>query len=244
MSRGRPALMLARHDAACAWPDLCRNGTYLYLFGTLQAMDRRATSAAGVLFSRTQQRLLRALFAGVAPEGMPYAELLRVTSAGAGGIHRELKQFVSAGLVREKQVGGRRFYFANEAHPVYGELRSLAQKLLGIPVMLREALEPCADGIEEAFIYGSIARGSEDAESDIDVMVVGTCDLAELLGSLQSLEPVLRRHVSVRFYDPSEYHELLRSDPFVKKVAAGPRIPLIETQARRKESMPSRKRKP
>jgi uncharacterized protein len=207
-------------------------------------MDRRGTSAAEVLFSRTQQRLLRALFAGGTTEGMTYAELLRVTSAGAGGIHRELKQFASAGLVREKQVGGRRFYFANEVHPVYGELRSLAQKLLGIPALMREALEPFADRIEAAFIYGSIARGSEDAESDIDVMVVGTCDLVKLLGSLQSLEPVLRRHVSVRFYDPSEYRELLRSDPFVKKVAAGPRIPLIEPRAQRKEPAPPRKRKP
>ncbi len=191
----------------------------------------KRTSAAEVLFSKTQQRVLRALFSGIAPDGMPYAELLRVTAAGSGGIHRELKQFLSAGLVREKRVGGRRFYAPNEAHPVYDELRSLARKLLGIPAMLRQALEPFENEIESAFIYGSIARNTEDAESDIDVVVVGTCDLARLLGAMQALEPVLRRHVSVRFYEPREYRELLRSDPFLGRVAAGAKIPLIEKAA-------------
>jgi hypothetical protein len=64
-------------------------------------------SAVEVLFSKTQQRLLRALFSGMAPsEGMPYAELLRVTSAGAGGIHRELKQFLSAGPSAKSELAG------------------------------------------------------------------------------------------------------------------------------------------
>jgi predicted nucleotidyltransferase len=199
------------------------------------------TSAAEVLFSKTQQRLLRALFSGIAPEGMPYAELLRVTSAGSGGIHRELKQFLSAGLVREKRVGGRRFYLPNEAHPIYGELRSLAQKLLGIPAMIRQALEPFEAKIEAAFIYGSIARNADDAESDIDVMVVGTCDFSKLLASMQALEPVLRRHVSVRFYEPGEYQELLRSDPFLRRVAASARIPLIEKAIQPRKPLAARK---
>lgn len=190
------------------------------------------TSAAEVLFSKTQQRLLRALFSGIAPEGMPYAELLRVTSAGSGGIHRELQQFLSAGLVREKRVGGRRFYLPNEAHPVHEELRSLARKLLGIPAMIQRELESFKDTIETAFIYGSIAKGVDNAESDIDVMIVGRCELVKLLGAMQALEPVLRRHISVRFYDPGEYRKLLRSDPFLGRVAAGPRIALFEEHVR------------
>ena len=100
-------------------------------------------SAAEVLFSKTQQRLLRALFAlPPNPTGVSYSDLLRMTSAGAGGIHRELQQFVRAGLVRERLVGSRRIYFPNEAHPIYAELRDIARKLLGIPALVKEALEP------------------------------------------------------------------------------------------------------
>lgn len=183
--------------------------------------------AANVLFSTNQQRMLRALFSDLAPpEGYAYAELLRLTGAGAGGLHRELKQFEVAGLVRHQLIGARRFYSANPGHPVHEELRSIARKLLGIPSVLTEALGPLRENIEEAFIYGSIAKQTETAQSDIDVIVVGDCDYARLLGALQPLDAKLRRHVSVRLYAPDEYRKLLRSDSFLKKVDAGPKVPI------------------
>jgi hypothetical protein len=91
------------------------------------------SSTADVLFSKTQQRLLAALFSETAPEGLSYAELLRRTAGGAGAIHRELQQFVAAGLVVEKRIAGRRLFRANPGHAVYGELSSLAKKLLETP---------------------------------------------------------------------------------------------------------------
>ena len=108
----------------------------------------------------------------------------------------------------------------------------MARKLLGIPSVLSEALSPLRDDIESAFIYGSIAKQTETAESDIDVIVVGDCDYGKLLGALQPLDSHLRRHVSVRLYAPDEYHRLVRSDSFLKKVDEGPKIPLIENPAR------------
>ncbi len=196
-------------------------------------MSTSSSGAANVLFSTNQQRMLRALFSDIAPpEGFPYAGLLRLTNAGAGGLHRELKQFQAAGLVSEHLIGGRRFYVANPEHPIHAELRSIARKLLGIPSVLSEALSPLRDGIETAFIYGSIAKQTETAESDIDVIVVGDCDYAKLLGALQPLDAHLLRHVSVRLYAPDEYHRLVRSDSFLKKVDEGPKILLIENPAR------------
>ena len=159
---------------------------------------------------------------------MSYSELLRMTSAGAGGIHRELQQFVRAGLVRARPVGGRRFYFPNEAHTIYEELRDIARKLLGIPALVKEALEPFSTQIERAFIYGSVARNAEDAESDIDVMVIGTPPMEKVLGALQELEPALRRHISARFYEPVEFHKLGASNAFLRRVREGATIELIE----------------
>ena len=197
-------------------------------------MDAPTSHAAAVLFSTNQQRMLRAFFSDLAPpDGYPYAELLRLTGAGAGGLHRELKQFEAAGLVRHRLIGGRRFYSANPEHPIHDELRSIARKLMGIPSVLSEALGPLREDIEEAFIYGSIARQTETAESDVDVIVVGDCDYAKLLGALQPLDALLRRHVSVRLYAPDEYRKLVRSDAFLKKVAAGPKFPLVEKPGKR-----------
>jgi hypothetical protein len=86
-----------------------------------------------VLFSKTQQRLLAVLFVDSASSGFSYAELLRRTRGGAGAIHRELRQFVDAGLLTLRDAGGHRLYAANTADPLYPELRSLAQKLVNSP---------------------------------------------------------------------------------------------------------------
>ena len=191
-------------------------------------MNAMGSQAANVLLSTNQQRMLRALFSDITPpEGFAYAGLLRLTNAGAGGLHRELKQFQAAGLVREQRIGGHRHYVANSEHPIYEELRSIARKLLGIPSVVSEALGPLRDDIESAFIYGSIAKHTETAESDIDVIVVGDCDYGKLLGALQPLEAQLRRHVSVRLYAPSEFRRLVRGDSFLKKVNEGPKIALM-----------------
>lgn len=191
-------------------------------------MSTTGSQAANVLFSTNQQRMLRALFSDIAPpEGFAYSGLLRLTNAGAGGLHRELKQFQAAGLVREQRIGGHRHYVANPDHPLHEELRSIARKLLGIPSLVSEALAPLKADIESAFIYGSIARQAETAESDVDVIVVGVCDYAKLLGALQPLEVQLGRHVSVRLYAPGEFRRLVRSDSFLKKVNEGPKIALM-----------------
>lgn len=189
-------------------------------------------SARDVLFSKTQQRLLGALFSGAAPEGLSYAELLRRTAGGAGAIHRELRQFISAGLLKEKRVGGHRLFIPNPDHPVYEDLCAVARKLLGAPSILRDALLPFEAEIEQAYIFGSMARRTESAESDIDVLAVGTCDYGSLLGVLQRLEATLGRHISIRFYEPDEYRKLVREDHFVRAVVAGPKLWIFEPKTK------------
>ncbi len=193
---------------------------------------REALSARDVLFSKTQQRLLGALFSGAAPEGLSYAELLRRTAGGAGAIHRELRQFASAGLLSEKRIGGHRLFVPNAEHPVYADLCSVARKLFGAPAALRDALMPFETEIEQAYIFGSMAKRTESAESDIDVLVVGTCAYGALLGALQPLEATLGRHVSIRFYAPDEYRKLVRDDHFVRSVHAGPKVWIFEPKAK------------
>lgn len=106
-------------------------------------------SAVDVLFSRTHQRLLAALFSDAALEGLSYAELLRRTAGGSGAVHRELAKFVAAGLVREKRVAGRRLFSADRGHPAYRELASLARKLLERPEV-RTALPRPRDKLDAA----------------------------------------------------------------------------------------------
>lgn len=189
-------------------------------------------SARDVLFSKTQQRLLGALFSGAAPDGLSYAELLRRTAGGAGAIHRELRQFLSAGLLKEKRIGGHRLFVPNPDHPVYEDLCSVARKLLGAPAVLRDALEPLKAEIEQAYIFGSMATNSEGADSDVDVLAVGTCDYGALLGVLQPVEETLGRHISIRLYEPNEYRKLVREDHFVRSAYAGSKLWIFKSKAK------------
>jgi hypothetical protein len=104
----------------------------MYQFGTMPRMD-----AADVLFSKTAQRLIAALFAPGGQEGLNYAEILRRTSGGAGAIHRELKKFLAAGLILDNRSAGQRVFVANRRHSLYAQLSAIARKLAAQPKMAR-----------------------------------------------------------------------------------------------------------
>ncbi len=52
------------------------------------------------------------------------------------------------------------------------ELHGLIAKTSGLVAPLRAALAPLADRIRAAFDYGAIAKGTDTAASDIDLMVI------------------------------------------------------------------------
>jgi hypothetical protein len=90
--------------------------------------------------------------------------------------------------------GNQKFYQANERAPVYAELVGLVRKTVGIAGPLQAALAPLAHRIAAAFVYGSVAKGSDHAASDIDLMVIAD-DLVSFLGVM---EPLGFRHIGAR----------------------------------------------
>jgi hypothetical protein len=149
--------------------------------------------AGEVLFSRTQRRVLAALFGGPQPRRLSYAELLRHTGGGAGAIHRELMQFLAAGLVVEKRVDGRRVFASNATHPVYRDLRALAQKLLAGPIGRKPAAarprarlgRRTARGLARKYVWWKPAdeAGRDQERLVAQVMNLGTYDDIQLVAA-------------------------------------------------------------
>ena len=132
-------------------------------------MGMMKCSVADALFSGLQQRLLAVLFGQ--PDRSFYGnELLRLTGTGRGALQRELEKLVSADLVTVTPIGNQKHYQANAAAPIFAELRGIVMKTLGLADVLRTALNAVADRIELAFVFGSVARGTDTATSDIDLM--------------------------------------------------------------------------
>jgi predicted nucleotidyltransferase len=185
-------------------------------------------SIAEALFSDSQSRVFQWLF-GQPQRSYHLNELRRLTGLGSASLQRELNKLAEAGLVRSERVGNLRRFQANAQSPVYGELVALIRKTLGVEPMLREALVPLAPKLDAAFIYGSVAKGTDTAKSDIDVMLVGkNLLLSRVLGLLVPLESQLGRKINPTCLTPTEFRRRrAERDSFVNRVLAQPTLPLM-----------------
>jgi len=184
-------------------------------------------SIVTALFSDSQSRVFRWLF-GQPERAFHLSELRRLTGLGSASLQRELNRLSDAGLVRSDRVGNLRRFQANANSPVYAELVALTRKTLGIQPMLREALLPLATDLQAAWIYGSVAKQTDTAQSDIDVMLVGkNLLLGKVLELLVPLEAQLGRKINPTCFTPAEFkRRRAQPDSFVNRVLAQPILPL------------------
>jgi len=140
-----------------------------------------------------------------------------------------MNKLAEAGLVRSERVGNLRKFQANPDSPVYGELIALARKTLGVQPLLQEALAPIASKLEVAFIYGSVAKQTDTAKSDIDVILVGkNLLLTKVLELLMPLEAQLGRKISPTCLTPAGFkRRRAERDSSVNRVLSQPTLPLV-----------------
>lgn len=170
-----------------------------------------STGLADALFPSTKQRVLRLLFGQ--PERSFYAkELIGLMRSGSGAVQCELATLTASGLVTVKTIGNQKHYQANPASPIFAELQAIVRKAIGLAESIRNALTCVASRIEAAFVYGSIAKGTDTARSDIDLMLLSdTLSYGGIFAALEGTNDVPGRPVNPTI--------LTRSD-FVKRIAA------------------------
>ena len=84
------------------------------------------------------------------------------------------------------------------------------------------------DGVGAALIYGSVARNTEDATSDVDLLVIGDVAPADLDAALTSAEQLLERDVNATILTAAEWRDRVdRRQAFVADVLNGPKIFLV-----------------
>ncbi len=199
-------------------------------------INRSATSAtssrhaglADALFTQTQQRVLGWVF-GQPQRTFTVSELIASTGAGSGAVQRELAKLVASGLLTVKPVGNQKHYQANPAAPIHDELVAIVQKTFGLAEPLREALSPLADRIDAAFLYGSVAKGTDTASSDIDLMVISdTIGYADVVLALDEIGRWLGRAINPSIYSRVELGKRVKDEnAFVTRVLQQPKLWLI-----------------
>ena len=184
-------------------------------------------SSVDFFFTPTLQRVLAATLTHP-DQSFTLQELLRQANSGRGSAQKQIDRLVDAGvLVEEARRGRQRSIRANTEFFLYPELKSIALKTFGLIEPVREALKVYAGRIQEAFIFGSMAKGTDTGKSDIDIMIVGTVDMLEMFEVAGQLQQKLGRAVQFNVYEPLEWRDLVENDPVVSQIVNGPKLQVI-----------------
>jgi DNA-binding transcriptional ArsR family regulator len=166
-----------------------------------------------VLFPRVRAQVLRLLFADASRE-LHLRDLTRQTGLGLATVQGELAKLSSADLLTNRRDGNRRYYRANDRHPVFTDLQHLVLKTSGLREVLVAALGE-VKGIEVAFVFGSLASGAGKAASDLDLMVIGNAGLRALSPAIRRATDELGREINPVTMTTGEFRMRRTKDPFL-----------------------------
>lgn len=192
---------------------------------TTRETDYPSLGIAQSLFSEVQLKVLALLF-GQPDRQFQMSELISLANSGVGAVHRIIKRLVGSGLVNEETIGRTRFYRANAHSPVFHEICGLVIKTVALTIPLQSALAPHMESIYAAFIYGSVAGGTDHAASDIDIMIIGEgLSYTEILNAAQPVEAETGRTISVKILTLEEWKKKVKvRNPFLVRVLDQPKI--------------------
>jgi predicted nucleotidyltransferase len=187
-----------------------------------------ASNLADALFSRTQQRLFVLLF-GQSERSFFATELIGLAQSGSGAVQRELDRLEKSGLVTTRRFGNQKHFQANRNAPIFQELRAIVLKTVGLLEPLSAALAPIEPRIKLAVVYGSTARGTDTALSDVDLLIVSDdLTLEQIYAAIAPAERKLARRINPTLYTTEEFQRRRdSSDSFISRVLAGEHIVLV-----------------
>jgi predicted nucleotidyltransferase len=179
---------------------------------------------SALLFTEYRRRVLGLLLLN--PDATYHVrQLARLTGTSAGTLHKELTKLTLAGLLRRQEVGNQVRYSANRDCPIFDELASILRKTSGLVDVLASALGSVEKNVTLAFVFGSVARGEQQPNSDVDVMLVGSLGFADAVQALHPVQAILQREINPVVYSVDEFRRRAASDDsFVREVLAKPKL--------------------
>ncbi len=196
----------------------------------LKKSTMSAINLASSLFPKSRRAVLGLLLSHPA-RAFYLREIVELTGLGMGHLQRELARLVKAGIIGRTKQGRHVYFQAESTCPIFDELRGIVIKTLGVAEVLRQALLPLRDRICVAFLFGSLARGEERPDSDVDLMIVGDVTLADVVHAIRDVEQTICRPVNPTVYPTEELtSKLIEGHHFLTKVVEAKKLMLIGTE--------------
>lgn len=132
-----------------------------------------------------------------------FREIAASLNKEPGAIQNYVNSLVEQGVLKDERKGNMRFFKLNKNHPIYEEIKSIVSKTVGIEYKLKK-LVSALPKTEYAFIFGSIARGKEYGDSDIDLLLIGKVNQDFLTEKISKLQSELSREINYQIYTKDE----------------------------------------
>ena len=193
--------------------------------GNVNPIQPAGSGLADALFSTTRQKVLAFLF-GQPDRSFYTSELITLTDSGSGAIQRELARLAQSGLATMTRIGNQTHYQANADSPIYDDLRNIVDKTVGLVGPIQHALQPLAQDISLAFIYGSVAKRRDHAGSDVDLLIISdTLSYADIYPALEPVTARIGRTVNPHLCSQEELGQLLKNNnAFIERVVEQPKL--------------------
>ncbi len=159
----------------------------------------------GIITSKTRIKLLVKFFFN--PDTRSYLRgLSKEFNVSTNSVRQELNQLTKANLLKSQKNGRQVHYTANQAHPLFPELISIARKNMGIDQLIAGIVIRLG-GLESAYLIDEYAEGKDTGV--IDLLLVGNIDLYHLNDLSKKTERYIKRKIRSLVLSRNEYNELL-----------------------------------
>ncbi len=146
---------------------------------------------SGLITSKIKIKLLIRLFLN--PDARSYLrELAREFGVSSNAVREELNHLTRSKLLASDKVGRQVYYRANQAHPLFPELKKMVQKVTGIDQVI-DGIVARLGKVEQAFLLDDYAEGKDSGI--IDLLLVGDIDLYHLNDLSKKIEQYINRKI-------------------------------------------------
>ncbi len=158
----------------------------------------------GLIASKTRIKLLVRLFFN--PDSKSYLrELAKEFKVSTNSVREELNQLTETKFLTSKKDGRQVYYMANQRHPLFPELRSMVNKVMGLDQVIDGIVNRLGD-LELAFLIDDYAEGKDTGI--VDLLLVGKINEYHLNDLSRKTERYIKRKIRSLVLTRNEYEDL------------------------------------
>lgn len=160
---------------------------------------------AGIVTSKIRIKLLIKFFFN--PGMRSYLrELSREFDVSTNSVRQELNQLTKSKLLHSEKSGRQVFYSANQNHPLFSELISIARKTMGVDKVI-DGIVTRLGNLELAYLIDDYAEGKDTGV--VDLLLVGDIDQYHLNDLSIKTEQYIKRKIRSLVLTRKEFEAFL-----------------------------------